>query len=156
VSKYSEKVISSWGLRPELKELHEMVNMFIPMIGKCKPSQPYLERLRRVQNVAYDIFNNGLGNYTYWGDDHFAYDIGENIKIPAFFKSNGLDFDRAEVWIEPRVTAALLHAAVEVGVIKFNEKCLDRSVLPKKRAKKVNKDTEYCRGVDLNKPKIVR
>ena len=63
---YQEKLFtSSWGVNSGFKKLADELHGLLPLQGRCeKPmsSNKNLEKFRRAQNAAYDLFNNGLCN----------------------------------------------------------------------------------------------
>lgn len=60
-----ELFTNSWGINIGFKHLADKLNELLPLEGRCeKPmsSNKHLEKFRRAQNAAYDLFNNGLCN----------------------------------------------------------------------------------------------
>tara|TARA_B100000902_G_C26617217_1_gene578029 strand:+ start:85 stop:465 length:381 start_codon:yes stop_codon:yes gene_type:complete len=60
-----ELFTNSWGVNVGFKHLADKLNELLPLQGRCeKPmsSNKNLEKFRRAQNAAYDLFNNGLCN----------------------------------------------------------------------------------------------
>ena len=63
---YQEKLFSnSWGVNSGFETLREKLNDLVPLEGKCefaRSKNKNLDKFRRAQNAAYDLFNNGLCN----------------------------------------------------------------------------------------------
>mgnify|MGYP001474171351 CR=1 FL=1 len=62
--KQLELFTSEWGVRNDVAHLIDPLNELIPMFGMVKNANKNkaLEKFRKAQGVAYDIFNNGLIN----------------------------------------------------------------------------------------------
>ena len=65
-SGYQEKLFSnSWGVNSGFETVREQLNELIPVEGACenpRTKNKALDKFRRAQNAAYDLFNNGLCN----------------------------------------------------------------------------------------------
>ena len=63
---YQEKLFkNTWGCNQGLSNLNNALNDLLPMQGRCEnpnSKNKHLDRFRRAQNAAYDLFNNGLCN----------------------------------------------------------------------------------------------
>jgi len=63
---YQEKLFSnSWGVNIGFEGLREKLNELLPLEGSVenpRSTNKHLEKFRRAQNAAYDLFNNGLIN----------------------------------------------------------------------------------------------
>ena len=63
---YQEKLFSnSWGVNSGFKTVSDKLNELIPLEGACenpRSTNKHLDKFRRAQNAAYDLFNNGLCN----------------------------------------------------------------------------------------------
>lgn len=61
-----QKLFSNeWGLNSGFAEVVEKLNELLPMEGACenpRTKNKHLDKFRRAQNAAYDLFNNGLWN----------------------------------------------------------------------------------------------
>ena len=60
-----ELFTNSWGVNSGFKHLQEKLDELIPFEGRCEnpmSKNKHLEKFRRAQNAAYDLFNNGLWN----------------------------------------------------------------------------------------------
>ena len=62
--KQLELFTSEWGVRNDVAHLIDPLNELLPMFGMVKNANKNkaLEKFRKAQGVAYDIFNNGLIN----------------------------------------------------------------------------------------------
>ena len=60
--KQLELFTSEWGVRNDVAHLIDPLNELLPMFGMVKNANKNkaLEKFRKAQGVAYDIFNNGL------------------------------------------------------------------------------------------------
>ena len=63
---YQEKLFSnSWGVNSGFKRLADQLSDMLPAMGVCenaRSTNKHLDKFRRAQNAAYDLFNNGLCN----------------------------------------------------------------------------------------------
>ena len=63
---YQEKLFSnSWGVNSGFKHLVDHLSDMLPAMGVCenaRSTNKHLDKFRRAQNAAYDLFNNGLCN----------------------------------------------------------------------------------------------
>ena len=63
---YQEEMFKNpWGVNEGFKDLCDKLNELLPFEGKCefpKTKNKHLEKFRRAQNAACDLFNNGLCN----------------------------------------------------------------------------------------------
>ncbi len=60
-----ELFTNSWGVNSGFKHLQEKLDELIPFEGRCEfpnSKNKHLDKFRRAQNAAYDLFNNGLCN----------------------------------------------------------------------------------------------
>ena len=60
-----ELFTNSWGVNSGFKHLQEKLDELITFEGRCEnpmSKNKHLEKFRRAQNAAYDLFNNGLWN----------------------------------------------------------------------------------------------
>jgi hypothetical protein len=56
---------NSWGLNSGFTKVVDQLNELLPMSGACenpRSKNKNLDKFRRAQNAAYDLFNNGLWN----------------------------------------------------------------------------------------------
>ena len=113
-----------WGCTPETKVLAEKLSSLdaFPSQGECElkyTKNKELERFRKAQNVAYDIFNNGFMNrgrqWKHLGIpkrdlplDQYAYD-GRLI--------SEANWDRIEEMVEEKFTPIIMAAAKEQGLV---------------------------------------
>ena len=60
-----EKFKNPWGVNEGYKDLCDKLTELLPFEGRCESpmsKNKHLEKFRRAQNAAYDLFNNGLCN----------------------------------------------------------------------------------------------
>ena len=60
-----ELFTNDWGINSGFKRLADELHGLLPLQGKVQFSQSknkHLDKFRRAQNAAYDLFNNGLIN----------------------------------------------------------------------------------------------
>lgn len=65
-SGYQEKLFTNeWGVNQGFSNLVNQLNDLLPAQGACEKARStnkHLDKFRRAQNAAYDLFNNGLCN----------------------------------------------------------------------------------------------
>ena len=63
---YQENMFKNpWGVNEGFKHLQEKLEELLPFEGRCEfpnSKNKHLDKFRRAQNAAYDLFNNGLCN----------------------------------------------------------------------------------------------
>ena len=63
---YQEEMFKNpWGVNEGFKDLCDKLTELLPFEGRCEfpnSKNKNLEKFRRAQNAAYDLFNHGLGN----------------------------------------------------------------------------------------------
>jgi hypothetical protein len=109
---YQEELFScSWGVNAGFKHLADKLNNLLPIEGKCANSRTtnkYLDKFRRAQNCAYDLFNNGLcnrrGEFRRMFDGYSPTPQGE------------ISWDQAEKTVEEMLTPMILQAAKEQNI----------------------------------------
>ena len=105
---------SSWGVNPGFKHLQEKLDDLIPLQGRVPHSRSKnkaLEKFRVASNLAYDLFNNGLGNRRNQFGSFFGW---------APYTRGGMtnsQFEEAERKLEPVITRIIIDAAKEQGII---------------------------------------
>ena len=104
---------SSWGVNPGFKHLQEKLDDLIPLQGRVPHSRSKnkaLEKFRVASNLAYDLFNNGLGNRRNQFGSFFGW---------APYTRGGMtnsQFEEAERKLEPVITRIIIDAAKEQGI----------------------------------------
>ena len=104
---------SSWGVNPGFKHLQEKLDDLIPLQGRVPHSRSKnkaLEKFRVASNLAYDLFNNGLGNRRSQFQGFFGW---------APYTRGGMtssQFEEAERKLEPVITRIIIDAAKEQGI----------------------------------------
>ena len=63
---YQEEMFKNpWGVNEGYKTSYDKLEELLPFEGRCEfpnSKNKHLEKFRRAQNAAYDLFNNGLCN----------------------------------------------------------------------------------------------
>lgn len=113
----------NWGCTPLTQHLVDQLNALdnFPQQGEVvdKKNNRALEKFRKAQNVAYDIFNNGLGNKA--AQCFGALGIRKR-DMPFEIYSRGqcimpARWDRIEEMVEEAFTPIVMAAAKEQGLI---------------------------------------
>lgn len=105
---------SSWGVNSGFKHLQEKLDDLIPLQGRVPHSRSKnkaLEKFRVASNLAYDLFNNGLGNRRNQFGSFFGW---------APYTRGGMtnsQFEEAERKLEPVITRIIIDAAKEQGIV---------------------------------------
>ena len=119
IQNQGETTTSPWGISPKVKHLVEALDMKIPLFGKLdhpRSANKNLERFRRAQNAAYDLFNNGLCNKRSSFKSIFGW---------APYKSE-TDYASSVQWthwedkVEETLTPIIYEAAKEQGLVGGN------------------------------------
>ena len=120
--KQLELFSNSWGVNSGFKNIIDQLNDKLPMQGRCanpNSKNKYLDKFRRMQNAAYDFFNNGLCNKR----DLFVREFGQDIdswNIPtqsSFRYFNNDSWDQWEDTIEKIFTPVVILAAKEQEIV---------------------------------------
>ena len=106
---------NSWGLNEGFKPLADKLTELLPFQGRCEnpmSKNKHLEKFRRAQNAAYDLFNNGLCNKR--GLFVSVFGIAPTQKATFYFTKTQWQFweDR----VEEILTPIILDAAREQGI----------------------------------------
>ena len=113
---YQEKLFSnSWGVNSGFKRLADELHELLPIAGKCENSRgknKHLDKFRRAQNAAYDLFNNGLCN---------SRGLFKNVYGWAPYQSSvhyatNITWAQWEDQVEEVLTPIILNAAKEQGI----------------------------------------
>lgn len=110
-----ELFTNSWGLNSGFKHLADQLTELLPMMGRCenyRSTNKNLDKFRRMQNAAYDLFNNGLGNKR----DLFVREFGEAPTQRSIFSFSKVSWEMWEDRVEEMLTPVIIAAAKEQGV----------------------------------------
>ena len=106
---------NEWGLNQGFKSLADQLTELLPMQGKCEFSRSknkHLDKFRRAQNAAYDLFNNGLCNQR----GLFVSVFGDAPTQKATFYFTKTQWQFWEDRVEEILTPIILDAAKEQGI----------------------------------------
>ena len=113
---YQEKLFSNtWGMNQGFSHLNNNLNDLLPLMGRCEfpnSKNKHLEKFRRAQNAAYDLFNNGLCNKSRLFKDIYGWSVGYRETSYA----NRMTWSHWEDRVEEVLTPIILEAAKEQGV----------------------------------------
>ena len=104
-----------WGVNEGFKHLQEKLDELLPMMGRCEfpnSKNKALDKFRRAQNAAYDLFNNGLGNKRQQFKRIFGWSVGPRDTGYA----NQMTWSHWEDRVEEVLTPIILEAAKEQGI----------------------------------------
>jgi len=107
------KVVSSWGVNKKLQKVYNKVRKNIPLVGEVdnKKENPKLEKLRKAENYAYDLFNNGLANYR---SEFLRFYKIPSHSIPRHGSNwSSYVWDELEQEVEPVLSQVLIDAYIE-------------------------------------------
>ena len=110
-----ELFTNDWGINSGFKKLADELNGLLPLQGKVEYSQSknkHLDKFRRAQNAAYDLFNNGLINRR----SQFKNIFGFAPTQTAVYYSNKDTWTYWEDMVEKVMTPIIQAAAKEQGV----------------------------------------
>ena len=118
---YQEKLFSNtWGMNQGFSHLNNNLNDLLPLMGRCEfpnSKNKALDKFRRAQNAAYDLFNNGLGNQRALFKNIFGWSVG----VRDTSNATSLQWSMWEDRVEEVLTPIMLEAAKEQGVT--NDQC---------------------------------
>jgi len=113
---YQEKLFtSSWGINSGFKRLADELHNLIPLQGRCEnpmSKNKHLEKFRRAQNAAYDLFNNGLCNKR--GLFNNVYGWAPTMS-QTYYAHSGT-WSNWEDMVEEVMTPIIINAAKEQGI----------------------------------------
>lgn len=113
---YQEKLFdNSWGVNAGFKHLADKLNDLLPFEGRCEnpnSKNKHLDKFRRAQNAAYDLFNNGLCNKR----GLFANIYGWAPTQRSTYYASRMTWAQWEDNVEEVLTPIILAAAKEQGV----------------------------------------
>ena len=114
-AKQGELFTCDWGVNSGFEHLREELDKLIPAQGRCDypmSKNKHLEKFRRAQNAAYDLFNNGLCNYQRLFKDIYGWSVGYRETSYA----NRMTWSHWEDRVEEVLTPIIIAAAKEQGV----------------------------------------
>ena len=114
---YQEEMFKNpWGIHEGFKSAVDKLNELLPFEGKCEhpmSKNKHLEKFRRAQNAAYDLFNNGLCNKSRLFKDIYGWSVGYRETSYA----NRMTWSHWEDRVEEVLTPIIQKAIKEQGVI---------------------------------------
>ena len=118
---YQEKLFSNtWGMNQGFSHLNNNLNDLLPLMGRCEfpnSKNKALDKFRRAQNAAYDLFNNGLGNKRSLFQNIYGWSVG--VRDTSY--ATKMQWSMWEDRVEEVLTPIMLEAAKEQGVT--NDQC---------------------------------
>ena len=114
---FQEKMFKNpWGVNQGFSHLNNNLNDLLPLMGRCEfpnSKNKALDKFRRAQNAAYDLFNNGLGNKRQQFKRIFGWSVGPRETGYA----NQMTWSHWEDRVEEVMTPIIIAAAKEQGVL---------------------------------------
>ena len=118
---YQEEMFKNpWGCNQGFSHLNNNLNDLLPLEGRCEfpnSKNKALDKFRRAQNAAYDLFNNGLGNKRTLFKSIFGWSVG--VRDTSY--ATKMQWSMWEDRVEEVLTPIMLEAAKEQGVT--NDQC---------------------------------
>ena len=118
---YQEKLFSNtWGMNQGFSHLNNNLNDLLPLEGRCEfpnSKNKALDKFRRAQNAAYDLFNNGLCNKRSLFQNIYGWSVG--VRDTSY--ATKMQWSMWEDRVEEVLTPIMLEAAREQGVT--NDQC---------------------------------
>ena len=118
---YQEELFkNTWGCNQGFSHLNNNLNDLLPLEGRCEfpnSKNKALDKFRRAQNAAYDLFNNGLGNKRAIFKSIFGWSVG--VRDTSY--ATKMQWSMWEDRVEEVLTPIMLEAAKEQGVT--NDQC---------------------------------
>tara|TARA_R100000479_G_scaffold168461_1_gene109503 strand:- start:79 stop:447 length:369 start_codon:yes stop_codon:yes gene_type:complete len=118
---YQEEMFKNpWGINQGFSHLNNNLNDLLPLEGRCEfpnSKNKALDKFRRAQNAAYDLFNNGLGNKRALFKSIFGWSVG--VRDTSY--ATKMQWSMWEDRVEEVLTPIMLEAAKEQGVT--NDQC---------------------------------
>jgi|TARA_B100000085_G_scaffold177625_1_gene161906 hypothetical protein len=115
-SGYQEKLFSnSWGVNSGFETVRDQLNELIPLEGACenpRTKNKALDKFRRAQNAAYDLFNNGLCNKR--GLFNQIYGFAPTMRDTD--NARRMQWSHWEDRVEEVLTPIIIAAALEQGI----------------------------------------
>ena len=104
-----------WGVNVGFKDLSDKLCELLPFEGKCEnpmSKNKNLEKFRRAQNAAYDLFNNGLGNKRGLFKNIYGWSVGPRDT----YNASVMTWTHWENMVEEVLTPIIIAAAKEQGI----------------------------------------
>jgi len=118
---YQEELFKNpWGCNQGFSHLNNNLNDLLPLEGRCEfpnSKNKALDKFRRAQNAAYDLFNNGLGNKRSLFQNIYGWSVG--VRDTSY--ATKMQWSMWEDRVEEVLTPIMLEAAKEQGVT--NDQC---------------------------------
>jgi len=118
---YQEELFKNpWGCNQGFSHLNNNLNDLLPLEGRCEfpnSKNKALDKFRRAQNAAYDLFNNGLGNKRSLFQNIYGWAPTQSSTHYA----TDITWSDWENRVEEVLTPIMLEAAKEQGV--SNDQC---------------------------------
>ena len=113
---FQEKMFQNpWGVNEGFKHLQEKLDELIPLEGRVEfpnSKNKALDKFRRAQNAAYDLFNNGLGNKRSLFKNIYGWSVGPRDT----YNASVMTWTHWENMVEEVLTPIIIAAAKEQGV----------------------------------------
>ena len=113
---YQEELFKNpWGCNQGFSHLNNNLNDLLPFEGRCEfpnSKNKALDKFRRAQNAAYDLFNNGLCNKRGLFKNIYGWSVGQRDVYYAHKDTWTYWEDR----VEEVLTPIILEAAKEQGI----------------------------------------
>ena len=106
---------TSWGVHEGFKTAVDKLTELLPFEGRCEfpnSKNKNLEKFRRAQNAAYDLFNNGLGNKRSLFKNIYGWSVGPRDT----YNASVMTWTHWENMVEEVLTPIIIAAAKEQGV----------------------------------------
>ena len=118
---YQEELFKNpWGCNQGFSHLNNNLNDLLPLEGRCEfpnSKNKALDKFRRAQNAAYDLFNNGLCNKRSLFQNIYGWSVG--VRDTSY--ATKMTWSHWEDRVEEVLTPIMLEAAKEQGVT--NDQC---------------------------------
>ena len=118
---YQEELFKNpWGCNQGFSHLNNNLNDLLPLEGRCEfpnSKNKALDKFRRAQNAAYDLFNNGLCNKRSLFQNIYGWSVG--VRDTSY--ATKMQWSMWEDRVEEVLTPIMLEAAKEQGVT--NDQC---------------------------------
>ena len=113
---FQEKMFKNpWGVNEGFKHLQEKLDELLPLMGRVEfpnSKNKALDKFRRAQNAAYDLFNNGLGNKQSLFKKIYGWSVG--VRDTSYAQKS--TWTHWENRVEEVLTPIIIAAAKEQGV----------------------------------------
>ena len=113
---YQEELFKNpWGMNQGFSHLNNNLNDLLPLEGRCEfpnSKNKALDKFRRAQNAAYDLFNNGLCNKRSLFQNIYGWSVG--VRDTSY--ATKMQWSMWEDRVEEVLTPIMLEAAKEQGI----------------------------------------